>query len=97
MEVMLKSWLEMASKFWGAGAGDLVEELVMLESGGSIRCGGMVIVCKAIMVEEGGVFSPSIDLCCDRADGRSAGVSLNTSRPEGVGVPVREGLWATPK
>lgn len=82
----------MESRFWGAGVGDLDEELVMLDSGGSIKCGGMVIVCSAIMVEEGGVFSPRMDLCDDRAEGRSAGVSLNTSRAEGVGVPMRDGL-----
>jgi hypothetical protein len=62
----------------------------------------MVIVCNAIIVEEGGVFSPRMDLCDDRADGRSAdgrnsGVPLNTSRAEGVGVPVRDGLWAALK
>ena len=62
--------------------------LVMLESGGGSRYSrGIVIDCSACIVAEGGVFSPSMAFCRCREDGRRAGVSLNTSRANGVGVP----------
>jgi hypothetical protein len=70
---------------------------VMLLRGGSMICGGMFMVCKAIMVADGGVFSPRIALWGGLADGRNEGVSLRASRLEGVGVPKREGLRSPPK
>ena len=65
---------------------------VMLESGGS-RCSlGMVMVCKASIVAEGGVFSPRIAFCIDLDAGLSAGESLKISLFAGVGVVVRDGF-----
>ena len=95
--VMLSSWVEMASRFSGPAGGVLDGVFVMLFKGGSIMCGGMFIVCSAIMVADGGVFSPNIALCGGLADGRNEGVSLRPSRLEGVGVPKREGLRSPPK
>lgn len=60
-------------------------------------CGGMLMVCKAIIVAEGGVFSPKIALCVARDEGRNEGESLKASRLEGVGVPNRDGLRSPPK
>lgn len=97
MDVILNSWLEMASKFCGADCGGLDGVLVTLFRGGSMMCGGILIVCKAIIVADGGVFSPRIALCDGRDDGRSEGVSLRASRLEGVGVPNRDGLRSPPK
>ena len=69
--------------------------LVILVKGGSMTCGGIVMVWRAIMVADGGVFSPSIALCGDREEGRKGGGSLSRmSRAEGVGVPIREGLMS---
>jgi hypothetical protein len=48
----------------------------------------MVIVCNAIMVADGGVFSPRMALGL----GRTGEPSLISKRVDGVGVPLREGL-----
>ena len=98
MLLMLSSWLEILSKEcggggpWtgpGAGAGTGGDRggvraalLVALDNGGSRRCWGMDIVCRAIMVADGGVFSPRRALLL----GRRAGVSLISNRGAGVGV-----------
>jgi hypothetical protein len=49
-------------------------------------CGGIVIVWSAIIVAEGGVFSPRIALWL----GRIEEVSLISKRADGVGVPCLE-------
>ena len=69
--------------------------LVMLESGGSRCSRGMVMVCNASMVAEGGVFSPRIAFWKDLVTGLSAGESLKMSRFGGVGVVFREGLLSS--
>jgi hypothetical protein len=46
------------------------------------------MLCSAIIVAEGGVFSPSMALWL----GRRAGVSLISKRDAGVGVSCRIGL-----
>lgn len=91
--MMLRSWVEMDSRFCGPACEDLGGVFVALFKGGSMICGGMFMVCSAIMVADGGVFSPKIALCVGRDDGRSEGVS----RLEGVGVPRRDGLSSPPK
>lgn len=84
----------MASVFCGADCGVFDGVLSILSGrGGSKMCGGTFMVCRAIIVAEGGVFSPRIG----RADGRNEGVSLKVSRLDGVGVPRREGLRSPPK
>ena len=87
----------MASKFCGAGCGDFDGVFVMLVKGGSMMCGGTFMVWRAIIVAEGGVFSPKIAFGGGLDDGRSEGVSLKASRLEGVGVPDRDGLRSPPK
>ena len=97
MVVILRSWVDIESRFSGPPGDIFGGVFVMLLRGGSMICGGMFMVCKAIMVADGGVFSPRIALCGGLADGRNEGVSLRASRLEGVGVPKREGLRSPPK
>jgi hypothetical protein len=80
MFVMLSSCVEMESR--GCAAARVgVDELVMFWRGGSRMCGGIVIVCSAFMVAEGGVFSPRIALC------RVVGVCDKSYVEDGDGVP----------
>lgn len=67
----------------GAGAGVGVDELVMLVRGGSRICAGIVIVCSAFMVAEGGVFSPRRALWL----GRAVGVWVKSKAVEGDVLP----------
>lgn len=77
----------MESKDCGGG-GERAAEFVTFVSGGSRMCAGIVMFCRAIIVAEGGVFSPRMALW----EGRRAGVSLISKRAAGDGVPFREGL-----
>lgn len=70
-----------------AGDGERVS-LVMVDGGGSSICWGMDMVCSAIIVADGGVFSPRKGLWL----GLRAGVSLISNRAAGVGVTWRVGL-----
>jgi hypothetical protein len=88
MELMLRSWVEIESSGCAGGGGDRVGEVVAFCIGGSRMCGGIVIVCNAIMVADGGVFSPRMALWL----GRIEEVSLISNRVDGVGVPCLEGL-----
>ena len=104
MLLMLMSWLEMLSKDCGGdgpctgpGAGaaagvaageECADRFVMFDNGGSSMCWGIVMLCNACMVADGGVFSPRIALWL----GRRAGVSLISNRDAGVGVSCRIGL-----
>ena len=80
--------MEIESNGCAGGGGDRVGEFVTFCSGGSRMCGGMVMVCSAIMVADGGVFSPRMA----RWLGRTDEVSLISNRVDGVGVPCLEGL-----
>src|SRR5690242_8575393 len=82
MFVMLSSCVEMESRGWlGAGVG--VEEFVMFWRGGSRMCGGIVMVCSAFMVADGGVFSPRMPLWL----GRVVGVCVKSYRDDGDTEP----------
>jgi hypothetical protein len=84
IEFMLKSWVEIESNGCIGGGGDRVGVFVTFCSGGSRMCGGMVIVCRAIIVADGGVFSPRKALWL----GRTEEVSFISNRVDGVGVGV---------
>ena len=63
----------------------------MLGRGVSLSRAG--IFCRAsIVADEGGVFSPRIDLVADLVEGLRPGVSFRKSRLAGVGVSARVGL-----
>lgn len=88
IELMPRSWVEIESNDWIGGADDRVGELEIFNSGGSMIWGGIVMVCRAIMVADGGVFSPRMALWL----GRIEEVSLISNRVDGVGVPCRDGF-----
>ena len=64
---------------------------VMLESEVS-ESFGVAMFCNAIIVADGGVFSPRIAFGAGLVVGRRFGVSLAKSFALGVGVPERVGL-----
>lgn len=83
IDVRLRSWLEKSYVVFGRGVegveGRMLSMLAIISS-------GTFIVCNASMVEDGGVFSPSMGRGAFLVVGRSAGVSLRRSLPAGVGV-----------
>lgn len=72
----------------GGERGERGELLKLADGGGSSICWGIDIVWRAIIVAEGGVFSPRNG----RWVGLRAGVSLISNRGAGEGVTCRVGL-----
>ena len=82
MVVRLRSWLEKSRLLLDLIGVGVFGPLVMSCNGWS----GICIVCRASIVADGGVFSPSIGRGGGRVVGLSVGVSFNGSRVAGVGV-----------
>lgn len=85
MFVMFSNWLETSRLLLGLVGVGVLGPLVMSFNG----CSGTYIVCRASIVAEGGVFSPSSGLGGGLVEGLNVGVSFSRSREVGVGVDER--------